>query len=890
MKRFLLVFAVFLWFFNHGKSQLANGATAPDFTVTDLNGNSYNLYSLLDSGIDVVIDVSATWCGPCWNYHNSGVLDNIYHSYGPGGTGNAMVFFIEGDPSTNLNCLYGPSGCVGGTQGNWVAGTPYPIIHEEGPSVRSAYQVNAFPTIFLISSKNRKSYTNGGGGPSQSYIESYLLESFQLDAFPNVTDATCGGDGSISLDIYKGYGNIKYSWSNGAKTKDITNLSPGVYTCTISDGHNYEIVTEPIYVGGTFSPLSAVQTLAVDPNCYGGNNGIVTFFATGGTPNYYYLWDDGQTGETKYNCAAGEHHVTITDDAGCVFENFAVLIEPEQIESTVTADEIPCGEESGTVIIAAQGGTPPFTYNIGGGAQSSGTFENVSPGNYTYTVIDKNSCAISNSFALTAKEGPTAVAAPSDILSCTQSEVELSGEGSSSGDDYTYTWTTTDGVIVSGQDSIIAIVSAAGIYVLEVKNNANGCIASASVVVEQSTDVPQASIATPDDITCLVATVTLNGQINGEAEDFEISWTTSNGNIVSGENTLTPIVDKAGSYILNIVSKINGCNAEKSVIVVEDINTPTGEFTYTFEDGVFVGNPQMTSSTNTYLWDLGNGVISDEENPTIDLGEGEFEVCLTVTNECGSDKKCITVTNLSVLTVGTSSTNITCFGENNGTASVEIIGGIAPFTYEWTGPNGFTSSDASLTGLASGTYTVKVSDANGAEVVETVEVTQPDAITTTSVNIVNDIQGNGIGSISVKVEGGTGNLSYLWSNGATTPEITGLTAGNYSCTITDENGCQKVLGPFVLENTTSVDEAKYIASLNIFPNPTSDIINLNVAFINRENVTLEVNNNLGRTFIVKNYENNINDKLDISTLPGGVYHLVLTGSDFKITRRVIVIK
>lgn len=890
MKRILLVFALIVSLLSVGKSQLSSGSTAPDFTVTDLNGNSYNLYSLLGSGIDVVIDVSATWCGPCWNYHNSGILENIYNTYGPSGTGQVMVFFMEGDPNTNLACLYGPSGCVGGTQGNWVAGTPYPIIHEQGPAVRAAYQVNAYPTIFIISSKNGKSYTNGGGGPSQSYIESYILESFKLDAQPNVTDATCGGDGVISLDVSYGHGNLRYAWSNGAKTKDISNVSPGVYTCTITDANNYEIVTGPISVGGTFYPLSAVQTLGVNPSCYEGTNGLATFFATGGTPGYSYLWDNGTTGDTKYDCAAGEHHVTVTDANGCTFENFAILIDPDQVTATVSAPEIPCGQTKGTVTISAQGGTPPFTYNIGNGPQSSGVFTDVAPGTYTFTVLDKNSCSLSNAFTLASKTGPVAVANAPDQLTCTKSEVNVSGVGSSSGTDFTYSWTTTDGVIVSGQDSIVATVSAAGIYVIHVSNGTNGCVSTDTVEVLQSVDVPQASIATHGDITCLVSEVQLNGQINGDPQDYNISWSTTGGNIVSGDNTLSPIVDKAGNYVMSITSKANGCNAEKSTNVIENINTPSGQFNYTFADGIFVGDPQTTSKNNAYLWDFGNGVTSNDENPSITLGEGTFEICLTVTNECGSDKKCNTVSNLSILAINTASTNITCHGQNNGTASVNIISGLAPFTYEWIGPNGFTSSTASLTGLAAGSYTVKVTDANGSKAEHTVEITEPSAITATSVNIVNDIDNKGQGSITIKVEGGTGSLTYLWSNGETTPTISSLKSGSFICTVSDANGCQKVLGPFVLENTSAVDEAKYFTSLNIFPNPASELIHLNADFVNRENVTVEINNNLGRNFMVRHYDNNISDKIDIAELPAGVYHIILTGNEFKVTRRIVIIK
>ncbi len=131
-------------------AQLPANSVAPNFTATDLNGNSYTLYSLLDQGITVYLDVSATWCGPCWNYHNTHKLRDLYDQYGPTGTitpNKVMVFFAEGDGQTSLADLQGTGG---NTQGNWVAGTTYPILHATGPQIANLYEINAYPTLYVI--------------------------------------------------------------------------------------------------------------------------------------------------------------------------------------------------------------------------------------------------------------------------------------------------------------------------------------------------------------------------------------------------------------------------------------------------------------------------------------------------------------------------------------------------------------------------------------------------------------------------------------------------------------------------------------------------------------------------------------------------------------------
>ena len=128
-------------------AQLPSGSTAPDFKATDLNGKSWHLYELLDAGKIVVLEISATWCPPCWAYHNGHAMQQFYEQHGPTGDNKAQVLFIEGDPKTNPACLYGQAGCNDYTPGNWVAGTPFPIINDD--SIADRYQLHYFPTIFV---------------------------------------------------------------------------------------------------------------------------------------------------------------------------------------------------------------------------------------------------------------------------------------------------------------------------------------------------------------------------------------------------------------------------------------------------------------------------------------------------------------------------------------------------------------------------------------------------------------------------------------------------------------------------------------------------------------------------------------------------------------------
>lgn len=151
MKKILFSILALTGFFS-ANAQLDPGCKAQNFTFTALNngGQVVDLYSWLDSGKYVFLDVSATWCGPCWSYHTSGALEDLYTQHGPGSASNDVrVVFVEGDGTTSDATMSGGTG----SQGPWLQNTPYPMCNPAQAAANAFgddYEIGYFPTIYMI--------------------------------------------------------------------------------------------------------------------------------------------------------------------------------------------------------------------------------------------------------------------------------------------------------------------------------------------------------------------------------------------------------------------------------------------------------------------------------------------------------------------------------------------------------------------------------------------------------------------------------------------------------------------------------------------------------------------------------------------------------------------
>lgn len=242
--------AVLLGFNSTAKAQLEDGSVAPDWTLTDINGTTWNLYNLLDEGYTVFLDFSAVWCGPCWAYHTGGSLEGLYEEYGPDGTNEVMVFYIEGDGASTLDEL---NGIGAGTQGDWVTGTGYPIIltqaGQDSYDAVQDYEIAYFPTIYRVC-QNRIVDEVGQISTAALYATTDDCAAASVNVDPSIltydgVTASCtevpievtiqnmGFDELTSCTIKAfadGVEVASYNWSGSLSTYEIASVEVGTFT------------------------------------------------------------------------------------------------------------------------------------------------------------------------------------------------------------------------------------------------------------------------------------------------------------------------------------------------------------------------------------------------------------------------------------------------------------------------------------------------------------------------------------------------------------------------------------------------------------------------------------------------------------------------------------
>lgn len=829
MKHFLpLILLLALLMPTGVKAQLPDGATAPDWTLTDIFGQTHHLYDLLDQGKMVAIDFSATWCGPCWNYMLSGALEDFWDEYGPNGTNQAQVFFIEADQSTGLADLYGQTAQ---SQGNWVANIPYPIIDlQVGENTDIDYQISYYPTLYAVCS-DKKVYELGQV-PASEWAE--FIQSCSLSAdVDNVEEAVCFGDGSISLDVSGGVNPISYDWSNGSHAASLQNLGAGTYSVTVTEGNGKDVVLEDIVVTGADAPISLSDSEIEHALCYGSPTGSVSVQLQDGVPPYSYDWSNGATSQNINNVPAGLYTLNATDNNGCTFEDAFEVTEPDELVAEYETTPDYCDQSNGTVTLEISGGTGDYDISASDGTVYGDQIIDLSAGSVTAFVEDENGCMWEEDIDIEYTPEHSIYFSPDPVVTCVQPTTVVTGYVQGGSDDYEYEWSTSNGHIVGQSNQPSVTVDQPGTYSLIVYDLVTGCQADNAVAVASTINPPAVSAGDDTPVSCedLQPELSASG-----AASLVISWATSNGHIVSGGDTYTPTVDAPGTYIIQVTNPANSCINHDTVMVLDNVVPAQAEYQYQTSGLTMIGTDiSGGSNLSGWTWTFGDGNSSTDPNVVHTYtADGTYEVCLSVQNGCGTSSTCHQVavaSSGSSIAVDATIQNVGCHADSTGSIVLIVNGGTGNYSYSWTGPEGASYSSPSIDSLLAGTYQVVVSDDQGNLFIGEYSVSQPDPIILNGSTVIDNIcYGQSGGSVAVDIAGGVAPYSYAFNGGAPQSEnsIGNLPAGLVECLVSDANGCPFLAGPYTIQEPPALTHEAAITSVRCY-GEANGAINLSVA-------------------------------------------------------------
>lgn len=653
-----------------------------------------------------------------------------------------------------------------------------------------------------------------------------IVDPAVLTSLATGTDVTIvgGSDGSASVAVSGGTAPYTYSWSNGATTASVNNLSQGTYTYTVTDDHGCQ-TTGTIVINDPDCTTRTISLTHNDVKCNNGADGTATGSMNFGTAPFTYLWSDGQTSNEATGLSAGTYSVTITDSLNCTVSGSVTVSEPALLEYTLTSENVSCnGGFDGSINLTVTGGTFPYFYSWSNGITAEDPI-NLFAGNYSFNVTDNNGCTVSGAVTITQPQK----------LAYTYTKTDVSCNGGTNG---TIDVTVTGGTLPysflwnNGQASEDLTGLTEGSYFLTV-TDANGCqiVSAPSILVDE----PEVMVTKNVTIDCPVpgsAVTNVTVAIDGGTSPYSVSF--DNGVTYGSAGVYSSTLAIGSSYNV-LIKDSNGCYSPAA-------------FTFTIPGAVVLQtatfNPCVTPGSSTSLvnvspaggtgpyqisWDNGS-TFGNTGNYSSQLGiSNSFLVIASDANGCKSLPLQVNIPD-SLYVSATAGTypggfNVSCKGASDGSITLAVAGGSPAYNYQWTGPNSFSSSSMNISSLSEGLYTVIVTDSNSCSKTVLVNIFAPDNLqleaTSTQYNGGYNISCNGLsdGSISSAVSGGSAPYEYQWSGPdsftSTNQNISGLVAGVYTITVKDQNGCS-TSGSITLQQPDGVKASAIASSYNGF--------------------------------------------------------------------------
>ena len=599
------------------------------------------------------------------------------------------------------------------------------------------------------------------------------------------SSCTTATNGAIYITPLRGTTPYTYSWSNGTTTQDLITASTGSYTVTVTDTKGCTATASASISVDTAKTIRVTVDSISGSSCTTATNGAIYITPLRGTTLYTYSWSNGTTTQDLINVAAGSYTVAVTDNKGCTATASASISVDTAKTIRVTVDSISGSScttaTNGAIYITPSRGTLPYTYNWSNSTTTQDLI-NVAAGSYTVTVTDSKGCtaqAISSITVDTSKSVRIAidsVIGSSCIVAANGAIYVTPSRGTTP---YTYTWNNG----TTAQDLINTV---AGSYTVTVTDS-KGCTAqaTASITVDTSKSV-RVAIDSVIGSSCMVAT---NGAVyitpSSGSAPYTYSWS-------NGATTQDLLHVSSGSYTVTVTDN-NGCIAHAAAGISVDtsksvhvtIDSVVQSTCNSALDGAIYVSPSGGTSPYTYSWS--NGTTTQD---LLNVMAGSYTVTVTDNSGCNAQASAsVSVdTNDAIHITVNTVTNASCNTAINGSVNVTVTGGLIPYTYAWS--NGSGTQD--LTNVASGTYTLTVTDSKGcnASLAATIGIDTAKAvkIVIDSITGVNCLAINS-GAVFTTTSGGSTPYVYVWSNGTSLANLIGVPIGTYTVSVKDAAGC-----------------------------------------------------------------------------------------------------
>jgi gliding motility-associated-like protein len=628
-----------------------------------------------------------------------------------------------------------------------------------------------------------------------------ILGPQPIDALGTVADVTCNGDcdGSITVNVAGGVAPYGSLWSPvpgaGQGTLVASSLCAGDWTLSVTDANGCTTaftwtVTEPDPLA---VDLSTVQSQCND--CVGEADAVIT----GGTAPYITVWGQGAAvigfGEAITGLCAGIYTLAVTDASGCTLQT-TVPIDDVDGEPTSTSDgSLTCPDDcDGTVSVDTPCVDAPCTFawlDINGNdlGQNSAAATGLCAGSYLVVVTNASGCITIDTANVIAPDPIVAnlSTTPASCFGACDGTATVGPTGGAGG--YDFFWEPEP---INGQGTPQATDLCAGAYTVTI-TDADGCAIVQGVLILEPPLLEATPIAThPLCADACDGTITV--QPSGGTAPYTFVWSPEPP---QGQGTAIASELCAGSWSV-IISDANGCDTTLSIVLVDP--DPLTAVVSTVDNlcaGDCFGEASVTigggTAGYTIVWQDDSGATIAQDVATIAaLCTGAYTVNVIDANGCAINPSFSILENASI-GADVLSTNETCFGPCDGTASITPFGGVGPYSFNWDPEPATGQGTAQVTGLCAGPSTVTITDDLGCSTAVTVTILPFQDIAPNAVVENITCSGSCDGSITLGTTGGNAPYAYAWQpvppGGNGDPVITGLCAGEWTVTITDATGC-----------------------------------------------------------------------------------------------------